>query len=77
MEELAGEVGLADTNLMPVIRVGGAVGVAPHMGPLAISGIWGMGGQATLWPVGRPGNLFRSSQSHSLPLPVIFSQLNR
>ena len=44
MEELAGEVGLADTNLMLVIRVGSAVGVAPHMGPLAISGIWGMGG---------------------------------
>ena len=29
---------------MLVIRVGGAVGVAPHMGPLAIWGIWGMGG---------------------------------
>ena len=36
-EELAAEeVGLADTNLMLVIRVRGAEGVAPHMGPLAI-----------------------------------------
>ena len=36
-QEKGREVGLADSNLMQlVIRVAGAVGVAPHMGPLAI-----------------------------------------
>ena len=44
--------------------------------PYEAYGAWGdwEGRGGTLWLL---GNLFRSSQSHSLPLPVIFSQLNR